>query len=163
MVWILRALSFPHIPFFIAPQTVIQHNPTPPSNIPKHSFIMVWNLSLREKSCCQAGEADAFCIFLWVSCLNELNDLAFNFARKLYNEQAIWDERAKPVIAKFYDDDDWLDREQITKQCFLDSRRLEGLKVDSSGEFEFIFHDTAEALGGHSLVLRGTVQDGFNG
>ena len=94
----------------------------------------------------------------------ELNDLAFNFARKLYNEQVIWDERAKPVIAKFYDDDDdWLDKEQITKQCFLDSRRLEELKVDSSGEFEFIFHDTDEALGGHSLGLRGTVQDGFNG
>ncbi len=94
----------------------------------------------------------------------ELNDLAFNFARMLHNEQAVWDERAKPIIAKFYDDDgDWLDKEQITKQCFLDGRRLEELKVDSSGEFEFIFHDVDEALGGHSLVLCGTVQDGFDG
>ena len=94
----------------------------------------------------------------------ELNDLAFNFARKLHNELAIWHERAKPLIAKFYDDDDdWLDKEQITKQCFLDGRRLEELKVNSSGEFEFIFHDADGALGGHWLVLRGTVQDGFDG
>ena len=35
--------------------------------------------------------------------------------------------------------------------------------MNSDGEFEFIYHDPDEALGGHSLVLRGTVQDGFDG
>ena len=45
----------------------------------------------------------------------------------------------------------------------MDGRRLEELKVNSSGEFEFIFHDADGALGGHWLVLRGTVQDGFDG
>jgi hypothetical protein len=96
----------------------------------------------------------------------ELNQTAKDFAQKIFEEQADWDKNAKEILAEFYDDeyDQWrkIDKVQVSKTEFLEQMPLNLITVTSDGIVEFWFSNN-KLIGGHSLILEGTIEDGFEG